>query len=137
MARAGAELTTEADVIVPVPLHRWRLLQRRFNQAALLAAEVSRLTRVPCDPLLLRRTRATPRQVGLARSERARNMVGVFAVAGDHEARLAGRRVVLVDDVITTGATVEAAARVLKRAGAARVDVLALALVTDDARINF
>ncbi|MGH6816463.1 MAG: ComF family protein [Hyphomicrobiaceae bacterium] len=137
LSEAGAELLADADAIVPVPLHRWRLLWRRFNQAALLAAEVSHLAGVPHDPLLLRRTRATPQQVGLPRSERVRNMTGVFAVADGYETRVTGRRIVLLDDVVTTGATIDAAAGVLKRAGAARVDVLALALVTDDARINF
>jgi ComF family protein len=132
---AGAEILTGADLLLPVPLHRWRLLRRRFNQAAILAYELSRETGIPCDPFLLTRVRATPSQVGLTPDERQRNLAGAFAVPAGASKRIAGRNLVLIDDVITTGATVSACARVLKRAGAARVDVLALALVTDDSRI--
>ena len=135
LRQAGAEILADADLIVPVPLHRWRLFRRRFNQAAILAQEVARETKIPCDPLSLVRVRWTPSQVGLSPTERQRNLAGAFAVAARAREQIAGRNLVLVDDVITTGATVSACARVLKRAGAGRVDVLALALVTDDSRI--
>jgi ComF family protein len=129
LVAAGAELLADADVLVPVPLNRWRLLSRRFNQSALLAQEVARLSGVDYAPLALSRVRATASQVGMTREERRRNVTGAFAVPARAVGQVAGRRIVLVDDVITTGATVQAAARVLKAAGAARVDVLALAVV--------
>ncbi len=131
LVQAGAELLGDADVIVPVPLTRSRLLSRRFNQAAILAQEVGRLTGICAEPLALQRTRRTLPQVGLTRAQRRKNVAGAFAVAGDRKARIEGARVVLIDDVITTGATARACARALKRAGAASVDVLALAMVTD------
>jgi len=131
LVEAGAELLEGADAIVPVPLTRWRLLGRRFNQAAILAEEISRLTGVPAELLALVRTRRTQPQVGLTRVQRRKNVAGAFAVARGHQAKISGARVVLVDDVITTGATARACARALKRAGAAGVDVLALAMVTD------
>lgn len=136
MANAGADILREADVLLPVPLHRWRLVSRKFNQAALLAHEVARLTGVPCDPLVLTRRKATPSQVGLTAAERQRNLSGAFAVAKGVRERIADKRVVLIDDVITTGSTMGACARVLKRAGAAQVDVLAVAMVTDETRIG-
>jgi ComF family protein len=135
LAEAGRELLPGIDVIVPVPLSRLRLLQRQFNQAAVLAGELSRQTGVPADPLLLIRTRSTRSQVGMTRDQRRRNVAGAFAVLARRRAALRGRNVLLIDDVVTTGATVETCARTLKRAGAARVDVLALALVTNEAMV--
>ena len=131
LAQAGADLLGDADLIVPVPLHRWRLLTRRFNQAAMLADEVSRLTGVPARMHLLQRTRRTPPQVGRTRDQRRRNVQGAFRVRAGAGGEVEGRRIVIVDDVMTTGATLGACARALKRAGAERVDVLVLALVTD------
>lgn len=133
LMEAGRDLLADAHIIVPVPLSRWRLLLRHFNQAAVLAGELSRQTGVAVDPLVLRRTRSTQSQVGMTRDQRRRNVAGAFAVASRRRDRIKGRNVLLVDDVITTGATVEACARTLKRAGAARVDVLALAIVTNEA----
>jgi ComF family protein len=133
LAESGRELLAGADLIVPVPLARLRLLTRRFNQAAILARELSRRTRLPVAPNVLKRTRATPSQVGLTHDQRRRNVAGAFRVPRDRAAAVSGRRVLLVDDVITTGATAEACARALKRAGAAGVDVLALAMVTNEA----
>jgi ComF family protein len=136
LAEAGAELLSDAGALVPVPLTRSRLLKRRFNQAAILAFEVSRLTGVKVEPHALVRTRRTPPQVGLTRLQRRQNVAGAFAVGASARARIAGANIVLVDDVITTAATVGACARVLHRAGAARVDVLSLALVTDSASVT-
>jgi predicted amidophosphoribosyltransferase len=110
---------------------RLRLLLRRFNQSAVLARELGRQTGIAVDPQLLMRARSTPRQVGLTRDQRRRNVAGAFRVPAGRLAHLNGRNILLVDDVITTGATVNACARALKRAGAQRVDVLALGLVTD------
>jgi ComF family protein len=129
MARAGADILADADALIPVPLYRWRLWRRRFNQSALLCDEISALTGVPHDPFSLVRTRRAPRQVGLSRAERLRNVQGAFAVPEARRAVIAGRRLVLVDDVITSGATAEAATRALLRAGAGRVDVLSFARV--------
>ena len=136
LASAGSELLTDADILVPVPLHRWRLLRRKFNQSGLLALELSRLVNIPTNPFVLVRTRATSQQVGLTETARRRNVSGAFEVPDHARRKVAGRRIVLIDDVITTGNTVSACARALQRAGAARVDVLALALVTDQSHIN-
>jgi ComF family protein len=129
MARAGADILGTADLIVPVPLHRLRLWRRRFNQAALLADEIARVAAIRHDPFLLARRRRTERQVGLTRGERARNVQGAFAVEEGRRPALLDRRIVIVDDVLTTGATAEAAARTLLRCGAASVDVLTFAMV--------
>lgn len=131
LVSAGAPLFSGITMIVPVPLARGRLLRRQFNQAAILAQETSRRTELAYAPHILRKIRATRSQVGLSRLERGRNVSGAFDVSPRHRLRLKGASVLLVDDVITTGATVDACARVLLAAGAARVDVLALALVVD------
>jgi ComF family protein len=136
LVEAGKELLAEADMVLPVPLTRGRLLSRRFNQSALLAQEIARLTSVRYEPEALLRTRRTQPQVGLSRQQRRDNVSGAFAVAESRKALLAGATLLLVDDVITTGATVGACARTLKRAGAARVDVLALGMVTDPAFLS-
>jgi len=128
-ARAGAELLADADVIVPVPLHRSRLWRRRFNQAMALAAAVSRTSGVPCDSFLLARVKRTQSQVGLTRHQRGEILQGAFRVSADAKPRVQGRRVLLVDDVVTTGATANACSRILLRAGAVAVDVLAFARV--------
>ena len=129
LSSAGDELLADADLLVPVPLHRWRLLQRRFNQAAILAQELARLRGMPWHPDALARVRRTPQQVGLTRDQRRRNMAAAFQVCASALPAITGRKIVLIDDVITTGATVEACARVLKAAGAFQVDVLAVAMV--------
>jgi ComF family protein len=129
MARAGAELLAEADLVVPVPLHWRRLFIRRYNQAALLARMAAREAGVALAPDLLRRARWTGSQAGLKAKERRRNVRQAFDVPPRWQAKLAGKSVLLVDDVLTTGATVEACVRALQKAGAAHVDVLTLARV--------
>lgn len=129
MARAGRELLSDADLLVPVPLYRWRLFTRRFNQAAVLARGVAELSGVAFDPMALVRVKATRPQVGLTRTQRAENVQGAFKVLPTDRIRVEGRKSVLVDDVLTSGATLNAAARVLIRAGAVRVDALVFARV--------
>lgn len=131
LARAGAELLADADLIVPVPLYRSRLWWRRFNQSAMLAQALSQQTGIAADCFALRRVRRTASQVGLTHDQRKRNVAGAFKVDDAAKARLKDKNIVVVDDVITTGATVEACARVLLRARVARVDVLALARVVE------
>ncbi|WP_425450287.1 ComF family protein [Virgifigura deserti] len=129
MARAGAELLAEAEVIVPVPLHWLRLFTRRYNQAALLALALSRSSGVPVAVDVLRRRRATPPQGRMSATARRRNVEGAFVVKPERRDRIADRRVLLVDDVLTTGATVNACTRALRRGGAAAVDILTVAQV--------
>jgi ComF family protein len=129
MLRAGSELVADAAVVVPVPLHRRRLWRRRFNQSALLAATLAQAAGKPFAPLALARVRPTAQQVGLSASERDRNVRGAFQVPSAAKMSIAGRRVLMVDDVFTTGATVRAATRALIRGGAAAVDVLVFARV--------
>lgn len=127
MARAGAELLADADMIVPVPLHRRRFFLRQFNQSAELARVLARISGKPLRTDLVHRVRMTRRQVGLRAVEREDNVRGAFAVPNAAKAVLKGKRVLLVDDVFTTGATVSAVTRALLRAGAGQVDVLAFA----------
>lgn len=130
LARAGAALLAEPDVIIgPVPLHRWRLLKRRYNQSAMLALALGRLTGRLAIPDLLIRRRATPSQGGLTAKGRARNVQGAFAVNPRWAGHVKEARILLIDDVFTTGATVGECARTLRRAGARAVDVLTLSRV--------
>ena len=129
LLRAGAELLADAEMVLPVPLHWRRLFARRYNQAALLAQAVSRRSGLAYRPDILRRRRHTPPQGRLSAKARRRNLQGAFAVAPRHKAEIEGRRLLLVDDVLTTGATLSACARVLRRAGASKVDALVLARV--------
>ena len=112
-----------------VPLHRRRLWQRRFNQSAMLASAVGMKTEKPVANLVLKRIRPTRQQVGLSAAERDDHVRGAYRVPPDRRATIAGRRVLLVDDVYTTGATVKAATRALVRGGASAVDVLVFARV--------
>lgn len=124
MATAGQDILEDADVIIPVPLHAARLFQRRFNQSALLAKHIARITGCPTSLEALQRRRATAPQVGLDRSRRATNVDGAFVVPKALRPGLAGKRIVLVDDVLTTGATLSEATRALKQARVQCVDVL-------------
>lgn len=129
MQAAGSDLLDKAEVIVPVPLHRWRLVARRYNQSAVLAHALGRATGVAVSDRALLRVRRTPSQGNLTRTQRARNVQGAFRVEPRRRGEIAGRRVLLVDDVLTSGATASACTRVLLRAGAATVDLLTLARV--------
>src|SRR5207302_3572169 len=134
MARAGEELLCEADVLVPVPLHWRRGWSRRYNQSGALARVIERQSGVQVTSEALRRVRPTQQQIGLSRSQRASNIQGAFKVAPDRQSEIQGRRVVLIDDVLTSGATVDACARALLRAKAASVDVVVFARVVDTHR---
>jgi ComF family protein len=136
ISNAGRELLAETDALVPVPLHWRRQWARRFNQSAMLAAAVAKETGVPIAFGALKRIKATAQQVGLSQTERATNIQGAFKVPEDGKAAVAGRRLVLVDDVLTSGATVEGCARALLRSGAANVDVLVFARVADPGKTS-
>ena len=134
MAHAGRELLADADMLVPVPLHWRRLWTRRFNQAAALAQAIMAESGVPIAYETLKRVRATAHQVGLSAAERAANVQGAFRVPTEKRPSIRGRRLVLIDDVLTSGATVDTCARALLRAGAAHVDVLVFARVVEAVR---
>jgi ComF family protein len=129
MATAGGALLQDADLIVPVPLHYLRLIRRGFNQSVWLAAGLSRASGVKLSVDALKRIKASPIQGGLSADGRRRNVQGAFRTRKNRTALVKDRKVLLVDDVLTTGATAEACARALKRSGAACVDVLTLARV--------
>lgn len=134
MTRAGQAMLADADMIAPTPLHWRRLVSRRYNQSAELARAISGESGVRLCVDLLQRSRPTPTQGGLTARARRLNVRGAFQVNDRHRARLHGACVVLVDDVFTTGSTVEACSRALLRAGAATVDVLVLARVVRGAQ---
>ena len=136
MARAGRALIAEADMLLPVPLYRWRLWQRRFNQSAFLAHEIARISAKPWRADVLLRAKRTKSQVGLDHAARRKNVKGAFNVVPGAVAAVAGRNLLLIDDVRTTGATAEACALVLKAAGAAKVSLLSFALVQAAAKIH-
>jgi ComF family protein len=129
MSRAGSDVLEGSDFLVPVPLHAVRMWMRRANQSAVLAANIGSARGMPVAHQALLRVRRTKPQVGLSKAERGDNLQGAFAVSPDGLAQVSGRRIVLIDDVMTTGATVNACSRALMRAGAANVDVLVFARV--------
>lgn len=131
ISRAARELIVEADALVPVPLHRGRLFRRRYNQAAEIARPLATITGVAYLPDVLVRRRATESQAGKSGSGRRRNVAAAFEVPASRAGQVAGRRLLLIDDVLTTGATAEGCARALKSAGAARVDVAVVARVKE------
>ena len=129
MLMAGRPLVDEADILVPVPLHYRRLASRGFNQSAWLADAIAAKTGTRTDVGILKRVRATPTQGGLSARARHRNVEGAFRVRKSALDRVKGRRILLIDDVLTTGATLTACTKALYKAGAANVDVLVLARV--------
>jgi ComF family protein len=131
MARAGRELLDGADMLIPVPLHWRRAWHRRYNQSGALARVIERQSGIKLRGDILQRVRATEQQVGLSRPQRASNVQGAFKVSADRQSEIAGRRLILIDDVLTSGATTDACARALLRAKAAQVDVLVFARVVD------
>ncbi|NHK27450.1 ComF family protein [Parvularcula flava] len=132
IVQAGRDVLTDGALVVPVPLHRTRLISRRYNQAGVLASAISKACGLDLCLDLLHRQRATPRQQGLSAKGRERNVRGAFRVTPRHRDLVKGAHVVLIDDVLTTGSTLKACARVLKRAGAERVDALVLARVVPE-----
>ncbi len=129
MATAGADLVERADMIAPVPLHWRRLLRRHYNQSAELARHLARRSGKPAVMDLLRRQRMTVPQEKMDRTARAANQAGAFAVPARHARRVRGASVLVIDDVLTSGATLSNCAETLRAAGAARIDVLVLARV--------
>lgn len=136
MAAAAPQLLAECEVIVPVPLHRFRLWKRRFNQAAFLAQKLAVHSGRPCLTDVLERQKATRSQVGLDAEARQKNVRRAFAINPDVQHRIGGKRVLLIDDVRTTGATANACADTLLKGGASAVDVLTFALVLEPARLH-
>jgi ComF family protein len=131
LSRAARDLIEDADAVIPVPLHATRLMGRRFNQAAEIARPLARRAGLTYLPDVLIRRRDTKSQGGRSASGRRRNVQGAFAVPPRARAKIAGKRILLVDDVLTTGATAEGCARVLKAAGASAVHVAAVARVQE------
>jgi ComF family protein len=136
LSRAARDLIEEADAVAPVPLHPSRLLSRRYNQAAEIARPLAGLTGVPYLPDALVRRRDTGSQGGKSGVGRRRNVAGAFEVPARRAPRVAGKRILLIDDVMTTGATAEGCARALKAAGAVRVDVAVVARVKEMSRLT-
>ncbi|MEL7273312.1 MAG: ComF family protein [Pseudomonadota bacterium] len=136
MVRAADGMLKDNPMIVPVPLHARRMMMRRFNQAAELARAIAKEENLTYTPQMLIRARATKQQVGLGRRERAHNVSGAFRVPKGQRPWLEGRSIVLVDDVFTTGATLEACTRALLRGGAARVDCLTFARVANGVAVH-
>lgn len=133
ISRAARDLIAEADAIAPVPLHPLRLLARRYNQAAEIARPLAAMSGVPYLPDALVRRRRTASQGGKSGQGRRRNVAGAFEVPSRRAVQVAGKRILLVDDVLTTGATAEGCARALKAAGAIRVDLAVVARVRNAA----
>lgn len=135
LERAGAELLHDCDLLIPIPLYRWRLWQRRFNQAAMLSYALANLTGhdVVCDTLI--RTKKTKPQVGLTSKERERNIQGAFQIRQENQKKIANKTILLIDDIVTTGVTANTAAKVLIKAGAANVDLLSLASVSQETQL--
>ncbi len=132
LMRTGVDIINEADYLIPVPLHHKRLISRRYNQAALIAGELSNSTNVPHLPMAMKRVRSTPSQGCLSQDDRRKNVSQAFDVAEKHKSDLGGKVIILVDDVYTTGATVNECARILLKYGAKKVHVLTLARVVNE-----
>ena len=130
LQQSGADVLDGADYLIPVPLHRWRLLKRRYNQAGELARALSRKTAIPWLPHALRRHRATDSQGHKNAAARAENVRGAFKIQPAATSLLKGHKIILIDDVYTTGATLKACCKTLHKAGAREIHVLTLARVT-------
>lgn len=127
LAKVGAELIAQTDIIIPVPLHYWRFVHRRFNQSALLAHSLARQTGIKHMPDALQRNRSTSAQTGLSKKQRKDNVKGAFSVNKHYISALKGKNILLIDDVMTTGSTIEQCTKTLLKAGAMQVNVLTLA----------
>ncbi len=136
MTYAGRDILNDADLIIPVPLSQRRLWARRFNQSALLANAIGKNTKIQVDYLSLKRKKHTTTQVGLTRKQRAKNVSGAFSIPAKALPQIAGKNIVLVDDVLTTGATIHACTKTLLKAKAARIDILTLARVIDQVPLD-
>ena len=136
MRQAGQALIDEADMMIPVPLHYRRLAARGYNQAGWLAQTLARQTSTPVKVDVLKRTKATPTQGGLSAKARRRNVSGAFDVRARQRPKIDGKRCLLIDDVLTTGATLGACTRALYKAGAANVDILVLARVVRETDVT-
>lgn len=132
LKRTGANLIDTSDIIVPVPLHKSRLWQRRYNQAAIIALSLAKETQKICLVDALERVRATAPQKGLTKKDRYKNVLNAFRVYPESAENLKGKNILLIDDVFTSGATLNECARVLKKSGANRVNILTIARVTRD-----
>jgi ComF family protein len=131
MKFSGKELIQQSDLIVPIPLYKSRLWERRFNQSALLAKRLSEQTKTPYDCSIFHRKKKTRSQVGLTSKERYQNLKNAFTIEEEKRKKLEGKSILVIDDVITTGATINSAAIALKKSGARSVNILSLAIVTD------
>jgi ComF family protein len=127
LQQAGTELLTHTDLLIPVPLHRWRLLKRRYNQAALLSAALAKHSGVAHHPHLLRRQRHTPTQGQKSKTERHDNIKHAFVVPDHLQTQIKDKTILLIDDVYTSGATVNECTKILLKAGAKEVNVLTIA----------
>jgi ComF family protein len=127
LAKAAGELLAQSDIIIPVPLHYFRFVHRRFNQSALLAHALSKKTNIKHRPDIIKRKRNTASQTGLTRSQREKNVKGAFSISERGKRIIKGKKILLVDDVMTTGSTIEQCAKSLIKAGAMQVNVLTLA----------
>ena len=126
MMRSGVDILKNSDILAPVPLHRLKLIKRRYNQSALLVNSIAKMTYIEKHNNLLLRVKNTPPQAGLTYKQRFGNMSGAFKLNSKYKNIIKGKRICLVDDVLTTGATIEACAKILKKSGAAKVHVLTL-----------
>jgi ComF family protein len=136
MTGAARHFFADADLVIPVPLYPSRLWHRRFNQSAMLARQIAQRKHLPFRSDILLRARQTRQQVGLRGAERRKNVKGAFEIDPQHGLQIKNANIILIDDVITTGATVGACSEVLLRAGCHRVDVVAFALVNNPLRLN-
>jgi ComF family protein len=128
--RASENEIKNADIIVPVPIHFFKRLKRKYNQSELLAQELEKISGIPCEPRILQKIKSTPQQEGLSRSTRLKNINGSFGVNPEYSPRLNAKTVVLLDDVLTTGSTAGECSKILKKHGATKVIVLTIARVS-------